>query len=357
VSNVSWDSEYDLYATTDPESGQPAGLVSLKYRARVMQSTGEDWTDASLILSTATSDTFTKGIPELLSLRITPRVVELADPRSRQSFRNRARRSSASHIGNSDLSNGDILPRTSARMTEPGTLVAENALALNYAVEGASSLPSDGAAHQVSIATFTFEAETSYVTVPRAESVMHLACAVRNTSDYRLLPGPVSVYVDDSFVSKTSIQTVDAGDTFRCTLGPDPAVRVSYTRVEKVQEGQNVAFMEKHNSTVYTTRIAVTNKHKFAVEDVVVRDAIPLVASEFQGRARVLLKEPAELAEVGAEKTVDVPHGKVRWVEHGGVNEGRYEWLPGKVEAGQEVKLKTEFEVRAPADMQWNLTS
>lgn len=31
---------------------------------------------------------------------------------------------------------------------------------------------------------------------------------VKNTSDYRLLPGPVSVFLDDSFVSKTKIFSV-----------------------------------------------------------------------------------------------------------------------------------------------------
>lgn len=31
-------------------------------------------------------------------------------------------------------------------------------------------------------------------------------CEVKNTSEYRLLPGPVSVFLDDSYVSKTTIQ-------------------------------------------------------------------------------------------------------------------------------------------------------
>jgi hypothetical protein len=123
-----------------------------------------------------------------------------------------------------------------------------------------------------------------------------------------------------------------------------------------LQQGKSGAFWERHNSTVYTTRIAVMNKHKFAVKDVVVRDAIPLAADEFKGRARVLLMKPAELAEAGAGQDVNVVHGKVRWAEDEGEKEGRYEWLCD-VDAGQEVKLETGFEVRAPADMQWDLIS
>lgn len=85
------------------------------------------------------------------------------------------------------------------------TVVSESALALTYAVEGKSTIPSDGIAHQVSIASLPFEATTAHVVVPRAETAAYLQCSVKNTSDYRLLPGPVSVFLDDSFVSKTRI--------------------------------------------------------------------------------------------------------------------------------------------------------
>jgi hypothetical protein len=116
----------------------------------------------------------------------------------------------------------------SVQMAKPGMLVAESALALNYAVEGASSIPSDDAAHQVSIAVLEFDVlETSYIAVPRVEPIVYLACAVRNISNCRLLPGPVRVHMDDSFVSKTSNQTVDLGDMFHCTFGSDPAVRTA----------------------------------------------------------------------------------------------------------------------------------
>ena len=89
--------------------------------------------------------------------------------------------------------------------TPPTTVVAESALALTYTVEGKSTIPSDGLAHHVSIATLPFDARTAHVIVPRARTMAYLQCTVKNTSEYRLLPGPVSVFLDDSFVSKTRI--------------------------------------------------------------------------------------------------------------------------------------------------------
>ncbi|EIN10081.1 hypothetical protein PUNSTDRAFT_102081 [Punctularia strigosozonata HHB-11173 SS5] len=386
--NTWWNSTYDLYATT--ENGQPGTSVTLKYRARVTQSTGEDWTDAAIVLSTATSDTFAKGIPALPSWRVTPVYRAPSPPFPpppgalppsviRPMVRLSARKTSMATataeaneesdddmgfaIFDDDMAGGGDREREHERramMTEPGTIVSESALSLSYAVEGKSSIPSDGESHQVSIASLTFEAKTSYVAVPRVEPVVYLSCAVKNISDYRLLSGPVSVFMDDSFVSKTSIQArirnVDAGDTFHCTFGPDPAVRITYVRDSTTKQGQGGAFIERHNSTTYTTKIAVTNKHKFAAKDVVVRDAIPLAADDFKGRAKVILSKPEGLAEAEAGQEVAAAFGKVRWAPEGGEKEGRFEWACD-VEAGQEVTLETKFEIRAPSDMEWNLTS
>ena len=106
---------------------------------------------------------------------------------------------------------------------EPATSIAkESPLFVSYKIEGESSIPSDGDIHKVSIAELPFEASISHVVVPKIKAVVYLEvryihnhhledadafqAKVKNTSDYRLMPGPVNVFFDDSFVSKTSIK-------------------------------------------------------------------------------------------------------------------------------------------------------
>jgi hypothetical protein len=86
------------------------------------------------------------------------------------------------------------------------TVVSESPLSTTYTVEGQSTVPSDGLAHQVLVAVLPFAATVSHVAVPRVDPVAYLQCEVKNTSEYRLLPGVVSVFMDDSLVSTTSIQ-------------------------------------------------------------------------------------------------------------------------------------------------------
>lgn len=114
---------------------------------------------------------------------------------------------------------------------EPTSVVHESPLVLTYHVEGASGVPSDGVPHQVTVTVLPFKGKIQHVTVPKVRPVAYLQATVKNTSDYRLLPGTVHAFVDDSFVSKTGIVgNVAPGDVFSCTLGADPATRIRYAR-------------------------------------------------------------------------------------------------------------------------------
>ena len=144
---------------------------------------------------------------------------------------------------------------------EPTSVVHESPLALTYLVEGASGVPSDGVPHQVTIAVLPFEAKIQHVTVPKVRPVAYLQATVKNTSDYRLPPGTVHAFVDDSFCPKTGIVgDVASGDVFSCTLGADPATRIRYVRTSKRADdgavdgaawGERSAFSEQWAATMY----------------------------------------------------------------------------------------------------------
>ncbi|KAH7341311.1 hypothetical protein B0J17DRAFT_714501 [Rhizoctonia solani] len=55
VTGASWCPSYELHATTDSKTQTIANTVALHYHASIVQTTGEDWTDIQLTLSTASS--------------------------------------------------------------------------------------------------------------------------------------------------------------------------------------------------------------------------------------------------------------------------------------------------------------
>ena len=109
------------------------------------------------------------------------------------------------------------------------------------------------------------------------------------------------------------------------------------------------------------------NRHAFALERLIVRDVIPVSVEE--DRVRVILRRPEILAEANegedcvvaqSDGGVGVDGLKVRWRkvqgDEGGKKEGMFEWV-GAVGAGKEITIETEWDVRAPADVNWVETS
>ena len=187
---------------------------------------------------------------------------------------------------------------------------------------------------------------------------------MKNTSDYYLLPGTLSVFLDDSYVSKTAIFNVGTGDTFRCTLGVDTSIQVSNALTETSETSAPSSFVEQYTTTTYVSTTTLRNRHKgdYPV-NIVERSSIP-VASASEPRIKVFLKGPEGLAIVGDGAEVDLGRGdgfKVRWgrdVEQtkNGKKEGKFIWS-GTILPGQEVNLVSEWDVRAPADAGWRIKS
>ncbi|KAI0320019.1 hypothetical protein OF83DRAFT_1162652 [Amylostereum chailletii] len=391
VRHASWSPVYELHSTT--ESGTPSSSVSLQYRARITQSTGEDWSAVALTLSAAEMSFADQTIPELKVIRIRPPPLQFKPvftqpkPASTVGGGTLFGASSSSTafaggglFGQAGPSFGASQPQQAepveaeeewddtdgngpSALTESTSIVQESPLSVSYRVEGESSIPSDGIAHKVSVAELPFEATVAYVVVPKANPVTFLQANVKNTSDYRLLPGPVNVYLDGSFVSKTSIKDITPGDAFDCTLGPDAGTRIKYTRVSTLEHAPASTFTERFNTTTYTNRTVIHNGHGFALDTLLVRDSVPL--SDDEKRVRVILRRPEVLAEAKDGEEKNVPDGEgghqtIRWYKSedgkGGEKEGLYEWVCA-MPAGKKIVLETQWDVKAPVDVRWVETS
>ncbi|KAL5525761.1 hypothetical protein ACEPAG_7098 [Sanghuangporus baumii] len=416
VSHATWSPSYDLRETT--EDGKPSGTVLLHYRASIQQNTGEDWRDTAVTVSTAKPGSWST-IPALRAMRISPAPREAATYRSKNtnsgSFGNKppppsppARKmaratdrcrfapstvalfgssgqpsaatavAAASDIpqgtgeswatlGDEDYVSDEVADEDSfGTWTETKAVVTESAVSSSFRIEGNCTIPSEPTAHKVAIAILAFAAKVNYITVPRSAPISFLQCEVKNTSEYRLLPGSVNVFLDNSPVSKTSINDVSREEVFKCTLGPDPSLRVKCTRLPPVVSSSGSAYAAQTTVTTYKIATTVTNGHGFAVKGVRVRDCAPNVGQTSQNTSgpgiKVVIKRPEGLGEASPEAFVDVPKVsssstcsvKVRWDGDGGEKEGKYVWLVD-LGAGEEVKLEAEYEVRAPADFTWQL--
>jgi hypothetical protein len=156
----------------------------------------------------------------------------------------------------------------------------------------------------------------------------------------------------------SDIQDVNPSDTFDCTLGADPATRLSYTRSLKTTRNSAGTFAEVTYTTTYINTTTIHNKHRFPLSEITIRDAIPMSEDK---RVKVFLRKPDGLVDAKDGQVIDLKKlmegQKVRWSPlvdgKGGEKEGRFEFL-WKVDAGEKVTVVSEWDVKAPADVTWH---
>ncbi|KAG8932274.1 hypothetical protein FRC01_014805 [Tulasnella sp. 417] len=308
VNGASWSPLYDLRAKISTDK-QEKPSVSLHYRASISQSTWEDWSDVTLTLSTA-SPLHGTEIPTLVPYRIgyphpTPIIARAAAVRSRSAFGGGMQKR--------------MMSPPKAKFMVANASVVDSATSSTFLIEGLSNIPSNELgstkAHKVTIAVIDLAAKLEWIAVPKEQTSAFLR-AIKNTSQYPLIDGPSSVFMDNNFVCKSRIPDVSPQETFSTSFGVDPSIRITYHPLSKVARNSSGGLLSsKHDISSYTQRITVKNTRTTAVSPLFVKDQIPV---SINSAYKVNLSEPQELGAPKDRKEVQVAPGvKARWARKG----------------------------------------
>ncbi|KAF9517235.1 hypothetical protein BS47DRAFT_1314494 [Hydnum rufescens UP504] len=376
VYGASWSSLYDVRASVDSHFASKKAespTISLQYRASITQHTGEDWNGVALILSTA-APLIGSEIPELVPWSIAPTVAPRPMLLSAPRVRTMARMvKSARSVEDDDEDMGTLRSYEISKQfgsRSRAVVVQEGAVSSVFHIEGQSTIPSDDLSHKVSIAVLDLAAEFEWVTVPRKVTSAYLKCRVKNTSDFLLIRGPSNVFMDGNFVSKSSIPSVSPQETFSCSLGVDPSLRITYHPQKKsvsTTGGSLLSRSQKTDVTAYWQRISIKNTRPTTISRLIVKDQVP--TSE-NARIKVLLTDPNE-KQIGPmdpastnQSTPFVSRAQIndgivaRWAQKnedgtgGPKGDGIIEWVCTDV--GEELDINLAYEVSAPQNVPWS---
>ncbi|KIL57101.1 hypothetical protein M378DRAFT_181749 [Amanita muscaria Koide BX008] len=289
VLNASWTPIYDIRVNTQ-DSEMPVTLV---YKAAIRQNTAEDWENVPLTLETATP-TFQVGIPTLgfwtLSVFRSPppspirSLTYYAPPRIvPRRARRKARRSSSSSSATSDNESYPVVTPVCPSLPPPMNVLvtsisSKGNVSATFTIPRNITVPSDNANHNVTVTQLDLDATMSWVAVPKLDTKTRLSAKIKNASEYTLLSGIGSIYVDGSFIAKSDIPAVSPGESFNCALGLDPAIRITYHPVSK--KLSKTGFYTKHHVYSYSQRISVYNTKSIPIKDLRIMDQIPVSADE-----------------------------------------------------------------------------
>jgi uncharacterized protein (TIGR02231 family) len=331
ISGAGWQPQYDAYADADTQK------VELTYYGVVRQSTGENWDNVAITLSSARPSTAAR-LPELgawtidfdgqLNAIVDRKELDFA--RADNLSRQLAQRSANSTVAVQDKDAADAnapaaaAPQSPAPDAEMATAeVRTLGPAATFIVPARTSIPSDNQPHRSAISVQTLKGEWTYEMTPKLAGGAFLKTKVTNTSGGPLLAGEINAFLGNDFIGKSNIGLVAANATFDLFLGVDDNIKVTRTEGVKKEEVGGILSRMKLYRRSFTIEV---QNFKTTEASFKLRDQLP-VSKNGQISVVVNKAEPAF-------KSRDENTGEVNW--------------EFKLKPNEKRTITVEYEINAP---------
>jgi uncharacterized protein (TIGR02231 family) len=308
-----WTPYYDIRAI---DNNSP---IKLDYKANVWQSTGNDWKDVKLTLST--------GNPSQSGTQptLTPWYLSYYTP-----YYDNYKQKNSGYYNNMPPQNapqemqmdkvGDIT--VTSKTTGTFTNMTENQVNTLFDISIPYTIPSDAKQYSVEIQNFTIPATYKYYAAPKLDRDAFLLASITGWDKLNLLTGEANIFYEGTYVGKSFINTRSTSDTLSISLGRDKNVVVTRIKLAEFCEKKTLGLQKKETLTY---EITVRNKKKQDI-DIHIDDQIPLSN----------IKEiEVELME-SSDAKYDAQTGKLTW--------------KFKMPSGDVKKVKISFSVKYPKD-------
>ena len=264
VRNARWAPLYDARLDTGAKDRKPA--LELVRRAEITQSTGEDWSNVALGVSTLRT---ARGgnAPELKSLIVqypqVPRPMA-AGSASDMAFRAEPRSVAAPPP--------QLAKRE--RAEEQEAAVEASAFQVTFRIPGRVSIGAADGAKSLRISTMTLAPDLLVRSVPVVDPTAFLEASFKQAEDAPLLPGRVSIYRDGAFVGRSQLAAAGKDEMVRLGFGADDKVKIERT-VLKRNEGSSGLIVATSKTDERSFKTSVRNGHDFPVR-VAIEDQLPV---------------------------------------------------------------------------------
>ena len=237
--DAGWRPSYSIRST------EGEAVMPVEYEAVVRQATGEDWSDVTLTLSTATPSS-PSGPAEISPVFVDRRREEPTDGRVEASRKAYAADSPAMAPGYGggggggvgDASGGDYDARLGmAIQAMRDAAVTAGGTAVTFALPRDVTVPSDRErTARLRISDIAAPASRVLVARPLVDEKVYLRGDLVNESPFVLLAGEASLFMEGEFVGPTRIDEVPPNGDLEVWFGADPSITVERRLIKKETE-------------------------------------------------------------------------------------------------------------------------
>lgn len=307
VPGAGWTPVYDLRAINTKSP------IKLNYKATVYQTTGEDWKNVRLKLSTANPN-LTGQKPELAIWYL-----NFYDYRPKNLGFGAVHRSApAMEKAMDDFPSASQESEVLADYVTP----IETTLNTEFDINLPYNIHSSNNGVMVDIRSDELKADYIHAVSPKLDNDVFLIARSTGWEDLSLLPGEASIFFEGTFVGKSTIDPNSITDTLSLSLGRDNRITV---KREKLKDFSSRSFIGTNKREKFAYEISIRNT-KTEPATIMVEDQVPVSQNN--------------QIEVSVE---DV--GGAKWNK----DTGKLTWEI-TLAAGETKKLRYAFEVKYPKD-------
>ncbi|MDB5584392.1 MAG: hypothetical protein JWR80_9568 [Bradyrhizobium sp.] len=269
VRQARWAPLYDARLDTGTKDRKPG--LELVRRAEITQTTGEDWSNVALAVSTVRT---ARGgsAPELNSL-----IVQYPQPPRPLG--------SVSGGAASDAVRPRSMPApammaesVAKRADEQEATVEVGGFQVTFRIPGRVSLGASEGAKSLRVSTATIAPDLAVRSAPVRDPAAFLEARFVQNEDAPLLPGRVAIYRDGVFVGRGQMASAAKGENVRLGFGADDKIKIERTVVKR-NEGSAGLIVTTSKTDERSFKTTVRNGHDFPIR-IVIEDQLPVSENE-----------------------------------------------------------------------------
>lgn len=177
----------------------------------------------------------------------------------------------ATSLYGSRAANGAIIVTLKEGLDDYVT-VTDNELDLTYDIALPYDVPTNGKQQIATLKESSVQAAYKYYSVPKMDKEAYLLAEIGEWEKLNLLPGEANIIFEGTYIGKTFIDPANTADTMNLTMGKDKRVVI---KREKMADFSSVKFLGSNKLQKLTYEITVKNNKKEPIK-MLLKDQYPL---------------------------------------------------------------------------------
>lgn len=305
----------------EAELDSSTGKLQFKTQAAIQQSTGEDWSNVNVKLSTL-RPTASATLPELNSWVISLYAPPVISEASVDTMRSMVAAEAMPAAAPAPMMAKE---RPAMKMLEENSTLVTGSYNAEYQVPGTLTLASGSDTRRVTLENQTLDAKLQLSSVPRLDPRAILTTEATYSGQAPLIPGSIALYRDGNFIGNSQLAELKTGELIKLAFGEDDRVKIRFqpTPEKTTQPG----LLSSRKRLDYSYQVTIQNQHA-DTRSIKLYDMIPV----------------ANNSDISVTLTGDIPSSKD--VDN---KKGVNTWVR-ELAAGAKVELNYGYSISYPQD-------